>query len=65
MAIYRVEGWFRRTSVRETWTEVEAPDEATAIELAQAEDDEGNLEWKEEDQDPIDTEKEWHAEVTP
>jgi len=51
--------------MRETWTEVEAPDEATAIQLAQAEDDEGNLEWKEEDQDPIDTEKEWHAEVTP
>jgi hypothetical protein len=64
MPIYMVQGWFKRTTLRETWTEVEAPDEATAIQLAQDEDEEGDLEWRDDDQEPEDTDKEWSAQIT-
>jgi hypothetical protein len=60
MPWFMVKGHFRRTTSRETWIEIEAPDRQAAIVQAQEEDAQGDLEWRDDDECE-DTDKSWTA----
>ena len=49
MPWFRVDGHFKRTTQVATWLEIEAPDQAAAIEQAKEEDANADLEWRDEE----------------
>jgi hypothetical protein len=66
MPWFLVTGHVTRTTLRETWIEIEAPDQQAAIEQAQEEDAQGELEWRDDKLCHEDTDKSWSAqEFTP
>jgi hypothetical protein len=65
MPWFMVKGHFKRTTLHETWIEIEAPDRESAILQAGEEDAHGDLEWRDDDHCD-DGDKYWTAqEFTP